>query len=408
MPAERDAILAGLEQIRQEIESGPLSVQRGARGHPSEHRGQADRADRRAGPQAAHRALAQRPGRDRSAPLGARCDRCHRQAAARPAGSAARPRRGAQRQRDAGLHPPAGGPAGNLRPSSPGLCRDVRARSRPLRRWPRAPQRMPARRRRAGRHQLSDRPPCDRREPGLRGAGAQLDRCRVGSRLRARVPGRGLDHGDPPVAPGRGAGAVVDAAVRLRAHGRGVLERQLDHAAKAQSRCRRAGARQERPDRRQPERPAADPQGPAARLQQGPAGGQGAAVRRRRQLGPLPRGERRYDRGHGGRPLRAWPPPPRSAIRPRPISPTGWCASSACRSAMRMASRRRRCGGPKRSASISPTCRSRSCRRSSRASRAEAQDVLAVERSIASRNSFGGTAPEQVRAAVTAARERFL
>ena len=39
---------------------------------------------------------------------------------------------------------------------------------------------------------------------------------------------------------------------------------------------------------------------------------------------------------------------------------------------------------------------------------AEAQDVLAIERAIASRNSFGGTAPEQVRAAITAARERFL
>jgi argininosuccinate lyase len=39
---------------------------------------------------------------------------------------------------------------------------------------------------------------------------------------------------------------------------------------------------------------------------------------------------------------------------------------------------------------------------------AEAKDVLAIERSIASRNSFGGTAPEQVRAAITAARERFL
>jgi argininosuccinate lyase len=35
-------------------------------------------------------------------------------------------------------------------------------------------------------------------------------------------------------------------------------------------------------------------------------------------------------------------------------------------------------------------------------------DVLTVERSVASRVSFGGTAPEQVRAAITAARERFL
>ena len=35
-------------------------------------------------------------------------------------------------------------------------------------------------------------------------------------------------------------------------------------------------------------------------------------------------------------------------------------------------------------------------------------DVLSVERSVASRTSFGGTAPSRVRAAATAARKRFL
>jgi argininosuccinate lyase len=35
-------------------------------------------------------------------------------------------------------------------------------------------------------------------------------------------------------------------------------------------------------------------------------------------------------------------------------------------------------------------------------------EVLTVERSVASRTSFGGTAPDQVRAAIIAARERFL
>jgi argininosuccinate lyase len=34
--------------------------------------------------------------------------------------------------------------------------------------------------------------------------------------------------------------------------------------------------------------------------------------------------------------------------------------------------------------------------------------VLSVERSVASRASFGGTAPERVRAATQAARERYL
>jgi argininosuccinate lyase len=35
-------------------------------------------------------------------------------------------------------------------------------------------------------------------------------------------------------------------------------------------------------------------------------------------------------------------------------------------------------------------------------------DVLSVERSVASRTSFGGTAPDRVREAVAAARKRFL
>ncbi|MCH7943156.1 MAG: argininosuccinate lyase, partial [Proteobacteria bacterium] len=35
-------------------------------------------------------------------------------------------------------------------------------------------------------------------------------------------------------------------------------------------------------------------------------------------------------------------------------------------------------------------------------------EVLTVERSVASRTSLGGTAPEQVRAAIAAARERYL
>jgi argininosuccinate lyase len=35
-------------------------------------------------------------------------------------------------------------------------------------------------------------------------------------------------------------------------------------------------------------------------------------------------------------------------------------------------------------------------------------EVLGVERSVASRTSFGGTAPVRVREAIQAARERFL
>jgi argininosuccinate lyase len=35
-------------------------------------------------------------------------------------------------------------------------------------------------------------------------------------------------------------------------------------------------------------------------------------------------------------------------------------------------------------------------------------DVLGVDQSVASRTSFGGTAPENVRRAIAAAKERFL
>jgi argininosuccinate lyase len=38
----------------------------------------------------------------------------------------------------------------------------------------------------------------------------------------------------------------------------------------------------------------------------------------------------------------------------------------------------------------------------------EVYDVLDIDSSVASRNCYGGTAPEQVRAAVAAARERYL
>ena len=55
--------------------------------------------------------------------------------------------------------------------------------------------------------------------------------------------------GRASVALRRGDRAVDDAAIRLRAAVRQVLDRLLDHAAEAQSRRRRTGARQDRPRR---------------------------------------------------------------------------------------------------------------------------------------------------------------
>ena len=62
-----------------------------------------------------------------------------------------------------------------------------------------------------------------------------------------------------------------------------VHHRLLDHAAEAQSRRGRAGARQDRPHRRRADRAADGDEGPAARLSEGHAGGQGRRDRRARR-----------------------------------------------------------------------------------------------------------------------------
>ncbi len=82
----------------------------------------------------------------------------------------------------------------------------------------------------------------------------------------------------------------------------------LDHAPEEEPRRRRAAARQGAPRRRALQRPAGRPARPAAHVQQGSAGGQGAPVRRRRharaRAGRRPRdGARRalLARAHGRR-----------------------------------------------------------------------------------------------------------
>ena len=88
-------------------------------------------------------------------------------ALARVPARAGRPGAGTCRHRDAGLHPSADRAAGDVRPSSAGLCRDGRARPRPLCRCAQAAERIAARRRGAGRHLVPDRP---RRRPPRRSA----------------------------------------------------------------------------------------------------------------------------------------------------------------------------------------------------------------------------------------------
>ena len=145
-------------------------------------------------------------------------------------------------------------------------------------------------------------------------------------------------------------------------------------------------------------------EGPAARVQQGQPGGQGAAVRHRRHA-------RRHARDHD-RPRRDRHPRRRGADarggarglrhRDRPRRLPG--AARACRSATRTRRSRARCATPRRRASTSPTLPLAELRRSRRRSATTCSRVLTLEGSVASRDHPGGTAPAQVRAAIAAAR----
>ena len=222
------------------------------------------------------------------------------------------------------LHPPAGGAAGELRPPPAGLRRDVRPRRRAPGR--RAPARQPAaaRRRRARRHQLPARPRARRAHARLRRRLPEQPRRGQRPRLRDRVRGGRLAVHGARLAPGRGAGAVDEPELRLHRPRRPLLHRLVDHAAEEEPRRARAGARQDRPRRRPPDGAAHADEGPAAGLQQGQPGGQGAALRHRRHArghaAHLLRDGRRHQRqarGDGARrAARATPP--------RPTSPTTW------------------------------------------------------------------------------------
>ena len=89
----------GLAQIRAEIARGDVRLVARPRGRPPQHREAPDRAGRRRRQAAAHRPLAQRPGRDRPAAVAARRDRRAGRAARRAAPRAARPGRSATPRR---------------------------------------------------------------------------------------------------------------------------------------------------------------------------------------------------------------------------------------------------------------------------------------------------------------------
>ena len=145
----------------------------------------------------------------------------------------------------------------------------------------------------------------------LAGTTFPIDRRTVADELgfggHAELAGRGLGPGlparphlrvrggdDAPLAPVRGARPVVERRVRVRHDGRRVLHRLVDHAAEEEPGRRRARARQDRPGLRRPHGSAHGDEGPAARVQQGHAGGQGGRLRRRRHPRRLPARRRRH------------------------------------------------------------------------------------------------------------------
>ena len=102
-------------------------------------------------------------------------------------------------------------------------------------------------------------------------------------------------------------------AVPLHRPVRRLHHRQLDHAAEAQPRRRRAGARQGRAGSSALTALLVIDEGAAAHLRQGHAGGQGAGVRRRRRAGAGDRRDGRHGARHDGPTERM-----RSAARPAP------------------------------------------------------------------------------------------
>ena len=88
---------------------------------------------------------------------------------------------------------------------------------------------------------------------------------------------------------------------------RRLLDRLVDHAAEEEPRHRRARARQVRSPDRQPHGAARDAQGPAARLQPRPAGGQGAGLRLGRDARGAAAGLHGHDRDAASSTPNGWP-----------------------------------------------------------------------------------------------------
>ena len=296
---ESARILSAYDEIERDIAAGRAPTCRPTKtSTPS--RTPAHREARPARRQAARRALAQRPDRQRPAPVS--CvpapARSWRSCSASPhalAGAGA----SACRERGARLHPSAAGAADRRSPITcwrmPRRCCATSSVCSTGTGAPRARHSAPppwrARPSRSGR---SSRPPkwataARAKTPSTPSPAAITSPSSCSHRQHAR-----RQH----VAPRRRGLPVVVAAVPLGRAGRCLRHRQLDHAAEEEPGHRRTGARQGGALDRQPDRPAGHPQIPAAVLQPRLVRGQARRVRQRRQHAA---GAARHGR-HGPRP----------------------------------------------------------------------------------------------------------
>ena len=210
--AERDEVLAALDQVEQELADGHVRVRADRRGHPHRRRAPRHRAGRRGRRQAPHRPQPQRPGRHRPAPLheagaarrgraGARaCRRCCSTGPWRPATPTCPGYTHLQRAQPVTL-------AHHLLAHGWALARDVDR----LLDCRRRADVSPARRRRAGRLVDPARPRRRGRRPRVRGPVREQPRRGVRPRLRRRGAVRAHAGRRPPLAHRRGARALDDA-----------------------------------------------------------------------------------------------------------------------------------------------------------------------------------------------------
>ncbi len=201
-----------------------------------------------------------------------------------------------RRRRDARLHPHARGGADHLRLLGRRARLGPGARPRAPAGRARARRRAAARLGRPGRRVAPARPRGDGEGPRLRGHLPRRARRRDGPRLRGRARLLLRPAPDPPRPNLRGPHPLRGARVRLRAAAGGVHHRLVADAAEEEPRCARARAWQGRARRRRAAAAPGAAQGPAGRLPEGPAGGQGGRLRRGRHRDGLGRRDDRGDR----------------------------------------------------------------------------------------------------------------